>query len=223
MFIASLNGTAGAELANFNHFSRPAVARSVNALWFLSLTLALVVALLAILAKQWLGEYTSRMRRHIGSQRRWVWRHLAYYSGLERWDMDAFISALPLTLHVSLLLFLIGLIAFLTDLDWDIVAFVLPLTTAVVVFYVCATFAPLWFGDCPTATPILRQGRRALEFLQYHLRQRLLSLRESIRAGPRLPYRHMPWISPAYDEAVLLEGGSARRDGAALHWMIKSG
>ena len=228
MFIASLNGTAGAELANFNHFSRPVLARSVNTLWFLSLTLALVVALLAILAKQWLGEYTSRMRRHIGSQRRWAWRHLAYHTGLEKWRMDAFISTLPLMLHISLLLFLVGLVAFLTDLDWVIVAFVLPLTMIVAMFYVCATFAPLWFGDCPTATPILRQGRRVLEFVQNRIRRRLFSLRASIglRLDPRswveVPFSPTSWRPPAYDEDALLKGASARRDATVLHWMISS-
>jgi len=200
----------------------------VNTLWFLSLTLALVVALLAILAKQWLGEYTSRMRRHISSHRHWAWRHLVYHDGLENWGMDAFISALPLMLHLSLLLFLVGLVAFLSGLDWVIVGFVLPLTVMVMVFYVWATVAPLWFGDCPTATPILRQGRRALELLQTDLRRRLICVRESIRLRLNLRswrevlFQPTPWHAPAYEEKVLLQGMPARRDAKTLCWMVTS-
>jgi len=136
--------------------------------------------------------------------------------------MDAFISTLPLMLHISLLLFLVGLVAFLTDLDWVIVGFVLPLTATVMVFYICAIAAPLWFGDCPTATPILRQGRRALEVLHNQNRRCLFFLRSSIGARFKLPFGPTSWRPPAYDEEVLLEGGSARRDATVLHWMINS-
>ena len=223
-FIASLNGTAVAELASFSHFSSPLLARCVNTLWFLSLTLALGVALLAILAKQWLGEYKSRMRRHVGSQRQWAWRHLVYRKGLEKWGMDAFISTLPLMLHLSLLLFFIGMVVFLTNLDWVIVGFVLPLTVAAVVFYVSATVAPLWFGDCPTATPIMRQGRHALEFLHNKLRRRLFFVQESIRrrfdpqSWREVPFVPTSWDLPAYDE----KGRSARWDAMILCWMVTS-
>ncbi|KAJ7870805.1 hypothetical protein B0H14DRAFT_2302663, partial [Mycena olivaceomarginata] len=132
-------------------------ARWINALWFTSLALALCVSLLAILAKQWLTEYDSRMLAPVASQRRWVWRHLVYNSGLDTWKLPAFISTLPLILHVSLFLFLAGLVVFLWGLDKVIANIILWLTSLVLVFYVVTFMLPLWKGDCPTATPLLRQ------------------------------------------------------------------
>jgi hypothetical protein len=130
-------------------------ARWINGLWFASLALALGVALLAILAKQWLGEYVSRMRAHIGSRREWAWRHQVFSRRLDQWNMDAFISTLPLLLHLSLFIFLIGLIVFLWDTDQAIAISLLAFTTLIALFYVSSTVAPLWFGSCLTATPIL--------------------------------------------------------------------
>ncbi|KAJ7702786.1 hypothetical protein B0H17DRAFT_1167091 [Mycena rosella] len=138
-------------------FTPSSGVRWINALWFTSLALALCVSLLAILAKQWLTEYNSRMLAPVASQRRWVWRHLVYNSGLDSWKLLAFISTLPLILHVSLFLFLAGLVVFLWGLDKIIANIILGLTALVLVFYSVAFMLPLWKGDCPTATPLLRQ------------------------------------------------------------------
>jgi len=195
-------------------FSVDRSARWVNGLWFSSLALTLFVGLLAILAKQWLGEYDSRMRAHVASHRRWVWRHLVYNAGLHSWRIDAFISTLPFLLHIALFLFIFGLIVFLTSLDWAIAGVVLGLTATIVAVYAGAMLAPLWYGNCPTATPILRQARSFLFGTLHYF--------STSRIGRRLRTRFSGPTLPAYSEDILMSGHNARRDATALTWMIST-
>ncbi|KAF9004489.1 hypothetical protein BDZ89DRAFT_966967, partial [Hymenopellis radicata] len=81
----------------------------INGLWVVSLTVALVVALAAVLVKQWLHHYVSLPsgtpmdHSHVRQFR---------FMGLERWRVRVIIGMLPLTMHVSLMLFLAGLVLF---------------------------------------------------------------------------------------------------------------
>jgi len=149
-------GPAPFEVPNPLAFSAAADARWINGLWFASLVLSLAVSLLAILAKQWLNEFKSRMRAPSSSPKMLALRHSAFKGGLERWGMDAFISMLPLLLHTALFFFLIGLCLLLMPLDNYIVGVVIGITTVLGVFYIVAGLAPLFWGDCPSATPMLR-------------------------------------------------------------------
>ena len=214
-FVASLiaNGNVTAvrqSIAEITHFKPPGLARYVNLLWFFSLTLALVVALLAILAKQWLSEYSSRMRAHSASQRRWAWRHVVFSAGLKNWGMDTFVSTLPLMMHGSLFLFLLGLVAFLTELDLAITAVVLMVTVAVIAFYAGATIMPLWHGDCPTVTPLLRRCRDWLEELKRFFKGDATTVAAK-------------WNRAAYDEERIITGGQpGHRDAVVLRRMLNS-
>jgi len=155
---AQLNSTipVPVEVPNPLAFVPPSDARWINGLWFTSLTLSLAVSLLAILAKQWVNEFLSRMRAPISSPKMWAMRHSAFKGGLDRWGMDTFISALPLLLHASLFLFLIGLCLLLLPLDKTIAAVVIVITAIVGAFYIATGLAPVIWGDCPTVTPVLR-------------------------------------------------------------------
>ncbi|KAH7101335.1 hypothetical protein BKA62DRAFT_596685, partial [Auriculariales sp. MPI-PUGE-AT-0066] len=143
---------APTQLPDLNNFSASARSQWINGLWFASLSLALIDALLSILAKQWLVEYASKMRRPIANAQRWAWRHHAFSRGLSKWGVGVFISSLAVILHLSLYLFLFGLLIFLFELDPKVCATSIVLTAAACAFHVAATFAPLWYGDCPTMT-----------------------------------------------------------------------
>ncbi|KAH7098149.1 hypothetical protein BKA62DRAFT_606788, partial [Auriculariales sp. MPI-PUGE-AT-0066] len=129
--------------------------RVINGLWFSSLTLALIVSLLAILVKQWLVEYRSKMRQPASDARRWAWRHFVFRQGLSTWGVGVFISSLAVVLHVALYLFLFGLLVFLFHLDPALCVVAASFTVAAGLFYIVATVAPLWYGDCPSTTPLL--------------------------------------------------------------------
>ncbi|KZW03404.1 hypothetical protein EXIGLDRAFT_695851 [Exidia glandulosa HHB12029] len=52
-----------------------ALTRWINGLWFTSISLSLIVALLSILVKQWISEYRARNLASARSPRDWAHRH----------------------------------------------------------------------------------------------------------------------------------------------------
>ncbi|KAF9003163.1 hypothetical protein BDZ89DRAFT_901774, partial [Hymenopellis radicata] len=82
----------------------------VNGLWFTSFALSLLVAILAMLVKQWLRQYTaytSGDARHVVRV-----RHFRLMS-LEKWRVPQVIALLPVLMHLMLGLFFAGLVVFL--------------------------------------------------------------------------------------------------------------
>ncbi|KAK1220164.1 hypothetical protein PQX77_017085, partial [Marasmius sp. AFHP31] len=83
----------------------------INALWFLSLIIALVDALFALLCKQWLREH----RRHTHTRTpeealalRWLRNQ-----SLKKWHVPTILASLPILLELALFLFLAGLLELL--------------------------------------------------------------------------------------------------------------
>ncbi|KAH7097214.1 hypothetical protein BKA62DRAFT_456450 [Auriculariales sp. MPI-PUGE-AT-0066] len=151
--------TAPLPIPSFDHVDASARAIWINALWFASLTLALIDALLCILVKQWLVEYASKQRQPAASGQTWAWRHYAFRQGLDKWGVGVFISSLSVILYGALYLFLFGLLVFLFDLDRRMCAVSMGLTILIGGFHLVSVFLPLWFGDCPTTTPVLTHLR----------------------------------------------------------------
>ncbi|KAE9400051.1 hypothetical protein BT96DRAFT_660548 [Gymnopus androsaceus JB14] len=86
----------------------------LNVLWFTSLVLSLSTALFAVLAKQWLSQYSSFVA---GSPReRACIRHFRL-TNFEEWRVQVIIGLLPTTLHLALFLFMVGLVIFLAPLN----------------------------------------------------------------------------------------------------------
>ncbi|KAF8183039.1 hypothetical protein K438DRAFT_1499055, partial [Mycena galopus ATCC 62051] len=82
----------------------------VNGLWFTSLALSLTTALFAVVAKQWLRQYLSIIT---GSACERATIRQFRYTGFDRWGVQLIIGLLPTILHLSLFLFLAGLVVFL--------------------------------------------------------------------------------------------------------------
>ncbi|KAJ7832880.1 hypothetical protein B0H14DRAFT_3871834 [Mycena olivaceomarginata] len=89
----------------------------VNGLWFTSLTLSLTMALLAVLAKQWLRQYSSFIA---GSARERALIRQFRYACFNKWGVQFIIGFLPVILHLSLGLFMAGLVVFLSVLNHTI-------------------------------------------------------------------------------------------------------
>ncbi|KAJ7753285.1 hypothetical protein B0H14DRAFT_2405164, partial [Mycena olivaceomarginata] len=85
----------------------------VNGLWFTSLTLSLATALLAVLAKQWLRQYSSFIA---GSARERALIRQFRYACFDKWGVQFIIGLLPVILHIALVLFMVGLVVFLSAL-----------------------------------------------------------------------------------------------------------
>ncbi|KZV87573.1 hypothetical protein EXIGLDRAFT_679811, partial [Exidia glandulosa HHB12029] len=130
-------------------------SRFINGFWFTSLSLSLSVALLCILVKQWLVQYKERITASCKSPQYWARRRSFYFTGLKTWRVHAIISVLPLLLHISLFLFLAGLVVLLVALDTAIALALAVLTSGLATFYIFCCFSPLWKLDFPGTTPVL--------------------------------------------------------------------
>lgn len=103
--------------------------------WFLSLSLSLATVLIGILCIQWLREYERRTP--LDPQDAIALRQLRY-QGLTAWQVPKILMCLPVLLHISLILFFVGLIDLLWALN-HVVAFFVTITAGLVLLFVAAT------------------------------------------------------------------------------------
>ncbi|KZV91415.1 hypothetical protein EXIGLDRAFT_769951 [Exidia glandulosa HHB12029] len=150
--VESLSGQGDPSVISVSNLSR-----WINGLWFLSLLLALAVALLCILTKQWVQYYILRINSPSSSPQQWARRRSLYYEGLLRWHIPGLISMLPILLHISLFGFLAGLVLFVWNLDRLIGLGLLSLTSVLLGFYIFCFVTPIWSIDSPSMSPLLEQ------------------------------------------------------------------
>jgi hypothetical protein len=148
------------QLANSSFPSAPGssqfqVQRSdvrVNVCWFVSLLLSLVVALFGIFLKQWTRSYI-KWTDVTPDQEAVALRQFRYRS-LETWRIAAILALLPTLLQLSVIVFLSGLLVFLSGLDRT-VAIVMIVLTSIAFFLVAAvTFLPVVSWTCPYRSPL---------------------------------------------------------------------
>ncbi|KAJ7626787.1 hypothetical protein FB45DRAFT_749703, partial [Roridomyces roridus] len=87
-----------------------------NALWFVSLSLSLICALLATLVEQWAREFLHKTdMRPYPARRARIFSFL--YFGIKSFHMHTVVDVIPSLIHGSLLLFFAGLVAFLLPVN----------------------------------------------------------------------------------------------------------
>ena len=96
-------------------FSPPPYAVAVNALFFASLAVVLMAAFLCMLVKGWIRELDRKLRGIPDLQKRAVIKELRE-QGLVRWRLPEMITILPSLIHLSLVLFFIGLALYLLQI-----------------------------------------------------------------------------------------------------------
>ncbi|KAJ7505893.1 hypothetical protein B0H11DRAFT_2334908 [Mycena galericulata] len=97
-------------------FTPLATSLVCNALWFISLGLSLTCALIATLLEQWACDFLHKAdMRSAPVIRARIFSYLYY--GLKRFNMHTIVDVIPLLLHVSMLFFFAGLIAFLIPIN----------------------------------------------------------------------------------------------------------
>ncbi|KAL1716146.1 hypothetical protein EV715DRAFT_265481 [Schizophyllum commune] len=110
----------------------PGLSPWINRCWFLSLVFSLFAAFGAVVVRQWLQEYESDIA---GSpRRRALIRHYRHI-GLKKWKVDLIVPILPMLLHVSLLLFFIGLILYVRQSDPSMSHGIIALTVLIYFLY----------------------------------------------------------------------------------------
>ncbi|KAJ7431171.1 hypothetical protein B0H11DRAFT_2386321 [Mycena galericulata] len=127
---ASGDKSAGAAISP--PFTPSTASLACNTLWFLSLGFSLSCAFIA----------TSPLVRA---------RIFSYlYFGLQRFGMHTMVEFIPLLLHVSLLLFLAGLVAFLHPINTMLMIVVSALLALISAIYIYLTILPMISSDAPS-------------------------------------------------------------------------
>ncbi|KAF7341580.1 hypothetical protein MSAN_02055000 [Mycena sanguinolenta] len=124
-----------------------------NALWFISLSCSLTCALLATLVEQWAREFLHKTEMRPSPLRRARVFSFLYF-GLKHFRMHTIVDTIPFLLHVSLLLFFAGLVAFLLPVNRVMMYLMCIVLIVFVVLYTVLTILPVLRLDCPYRTPL---------------------------------------------------------------------
>ncbi|KAJ7617315.1 hypothetical protein FB45DRAFT_756846 [Roridomyces roridus] len=164
----SLGDTAAASQPP-SKFAPTTPAIVCNALWFVSLSLSLICALLATLVEQWAREFLHKTdMRPSPARRARIFSFL--YFGLKSFHMPTVVDTIPSLIHGSLLLFFAGLVAFLLPINHLIMYLMAAALTILLISYCVLTILPVLYLDCPyrtpLSTPLWSLSQRALAFLR---------------------------------------------------------
>ncbi|KAG8965460.1 hypothetical protein FRC00_002707 [Tulasnella sp. 408] len=133
-------------------FSPTGKILTVNVLFSISLTFALVSSFLAVLGRQWLVYYRKRTG---GGPERQRWEQLKRFLGAERWRLEGVLDdVLPSLLQIGLIIFCISLTIYLNTLH--------PMLSNTVGVFMCAGLAflivtaifAIWDKFCPFQSPL---------------------------------------------------------------------
>lgn len=157
--LASMSESPGASSTKdafaVREFQAPKYALRVNILWFVSLVISLFTASLSMLAKQWLREYLAGRQ---GTPEECIRLRQLRYDGLLKWRVFDIVALLPLLLHISLILFFIGLGDFLLVLDTEVGSVVSTLIGTWLFIYAACLTTPALLHDCPYVIPLTKTG-----------------------------------------------------------------
>ncbi|KAI5831930.1 hypothetical protein K523DRAFT_236395 [Schizophyllum commune Tattone D] len=124
----------------------------VNARRPISLIFALVTALIAVLAKQWIQHFDSRAHGATPRERACIRQYRLL--GFERWKVPSIIAVLPALLAIALLLFLAGITVYVSPMDTTLFLVILVLTATTIGAYDGSIVLPILIPDCAYKTPI---------------------------------------------------------------------
>lgn len=124
----------------------------IQSLLYVSLACSLFAALAAVLGKQWLSHYRSVGERG-DAVTRGRERHRKYV-GLETWHLRTILATIPLLLQLSLLLFGLGLCAYIWDQQRVVGAVAIVVNGIGALFYVMAVGVSVVYKDSPFQTPV---------------------------------------------------------------------
>lgn len=164
----------------------------VNGLWAVSLTASLVVALVAVLVKQWLHHYTALT---FGTLRERAYVRQFKFDGLECWQVNLVIGMLPIVMNISLGLFFIGLVLFYIPLCVLLAWTIGVISIIVTILYFVSNIIPIVFLQCPYQTPLthfFNYMYQLFYILNLHLKNLYIQFDTAIRV---FLTGHLPFLS----------------------------
>ncbi|KAK0489310.1 hypothetical protein IW261DRAFT_1326203, partial [Armillaria novae-zelandiae] len=117
-------------------------------LWFSALACSISVVVLAWLVKLWFLAYMKGMNN--GNAYDCAHRRQYRHDALLTWKVPAIVAALPVLIHMTITLFLAGLVILSwSQLNSSIAYIVLVITVSMVLVYSITTLLPLFYKACP--------------------------------------------------------------------------
>ncbi|VDB86825.1 unnamed protein product [Peniophora sp. CBMAI 1063] len=156
---ATTNSTSDAvvNVVSAEPFQLSASAVLVNILWFCSLLIVLACALLATLVQQWSRDYTRDIKRRDVLDESLVSRaynHVYIRMGVDRYGMDEVVNLLVSLVHLSVILFAIGLMLFLFPINSAVAWCSLFVLAVFGIAYCSASLLSIFDTSCPYRTPL---------------------------------------------------------------------
>ncbi|KAJ6551290.1 hypothetical protein B0H19DRAFT_1263959 [Mycena capillaripes] len=135
-------------------------------------------------------------------------------------NMHVVVEVVPLLIHASLFIFLVGLVAFLIPVNTIVMAVSATILVILVVVYSTFTILPITHFDCPYNTPL---SAVLWSFLQWI---RAFPEFNGVRTGPavveKTPSPPLSMLDAMTRQATANSEERAARDCRALGWTIKS-
>ena len=125
----------------------------VNTVWFLSLVISLICALLATLLQQWARRYLEVVERNNPPHIRAHIREF-FSRGVRKFVVIGIIDLLPFLFSVSIFLFFAGLVVFAFLANQTVAYFTLAIVGILSLSYISLSLMPFIFHDCPYYTPL---------------------------------------------------------------------
>ena len=189
----------------------------VNVLFFLSLTLVLIDAFLAMLVKSWLREFDRGWRKFNAADLRAEERERRV-QGIERWRMGALVSLLPVLIQASLSLFGVGVLVLIFPLHLPSAYLSLLSFLVGVILYIFTTGISTWDPYAPFSSPVSRGLYSSLQTLK----SRFLGHRHTTRletkfSKPLVPFDRNSHLSVdiALEDQHLFRNDPASRTSAS--------
>ncbi|KAH9167293.1 hypothetical protein EDB89DRAFT_132639, partial [Lactarius sanguifluus] len=144
--------SAPAYVAPSSPFKPSTSAVWVNTLWFLSLVISLFCALLATLQQHWARRYLRLTQPQCAVHKRARLRSF-FAEGVERFHLAFSVEAIPALLHISVFLFLTGLVISLFTIHHTIAYIILAATATGGIVYTLITVMPVFCHNSPYHSP----------------------------------------------------------------------
>ncbi|KAF7368595.1 hypothetical protein MVEN_00183300 [Mycena venus] len=198
-----------------------------NTLWFLSLGLSLSCALIATLVEQWARNFIQRTEmRPSPVIRARIFSYL--YFGIQHFGMHTVVEFIPFLLHLSLLFFFGGLVAFLLPINRVLMVVVAALLCLISATYIYLTLLPIISSDSPYRTPMTSVAWEILQrgFAFFRPWKKGFSWGEESSA-PAEKHKHLDERIPTMVEMIVRDAvaDSSKRhmcDSRAIFWTVRS-
>ena len=149
-------------------FSPPTYIIVVNALFYASLSFMILAAFIAMVIKSWVREFDRGLTAMSLPEQRAKTREFRYL-GMVRWRLPGIVKILPLFIHVSLLLFAIGLVLFLFYASKPSFWVTTALASLGALVYAITTSISVFFSSSPFHSPLSRALGKVYQHVHAYL------------------------------------------------------